>query len=170
MLMSKQCSALVLAMAAMGCGPESHDKADEWMLGTFSTVAVPFSDLNLNAVRHYEFREDGVLVRGGLSDCGEEEITPEEFTWERVGDNVIEVVLPASGSGIDAWRFTVGSDCDVLFDDLRAGQPLGDPSVLYRGAVCLQALGPGCQPGETECNSCESIWCDEPPPECDDSP
>lgn len=35
-----------------------------------------------------------------------------------------------------------------------------------RGAVCTKTLS--CPPGSLECDSYETVYCDEPPPPCDD--
>lgn len=157
----------IVIVAAAACGPDANQNRD-WIVGTFSNTSAGVRGHDL-AVQHYEFDENGTLSITALSGCQENEEQPlHEYKWNRTDENVIEVELPDDGSGIDAWRITPGRECSkVVREELSDGEVVDDPSTLVRGAVCMSDLPP-CPEG-TECDSCETVWCDEAPSDCDDA-
>ena len=138
----------------------------DWIRGTFSTPGVGSMSVGLSGVTHYEFLQDGTLFVGGVQDCADNiEIEPERYTWERKGEDVVEVDLPDDGSGVDAWRFEPSDACEwTLMYSLRDGEPVNDGTSLTRGAVCLRETGP-CAEG-TSCETCETVWCEGESPPC----
>jgi hypothetical protein len=153
---------LALLVLSVGCGPNSPQEST-WMLGTFSTHIVGLSG-HTSAVGHYDFRADGTVIFGGVAQYGDSVIPEEEYTWERRGEEAIEVRFPKTYLGVEAWRIMPGDDCNLRREQLAGGEVVAK-DFLYRGAVCLQKLAP-C-PGGGECPSTMTVWCDEAPPECD---
>jgi len=163
---NNQLGLIVVSLLGIACGPEAKD-ANDWMLGVFSNVVVGDMSLNLSGVTHYEFKDDGRLLIGGVSECGKNiKSDDDEYRWEQTGSDTILVELPESGSGIDAWQIRTLDDCNaVIIEELREGTVI-DGYSLTRGAVCLSDDLPPCEQG-TSCESCKSVWCDEAPPECE---
>lgn len=177
MHLSSRTTLALIALALVACGPEVHDKPD-WMLGTFSDRSVRDASIGVTGVAHYEFLDDGTLLKGGVSECEANiESEPATYAWKRTSEETIVVNLPSTGSGVDAWEFHPGAynaDPDVesdwycnklRWDEVRNGVGVVGTTYLQRGAVCMKALPP-CEEG-TSCASCETIWCDDAPPECE---
>jgi len=161
---SKSCRALLAALVVVGCSSEVEGTSD-WMLGTFSDTNVNDSTAGLASLTRYEFREDGTLALTGVTHCAENRLgTPREYRWRRDGDEQVIVEIPESENAVfQSWVITRGGECNTLqVDQIQDGEPKGGPR-LWRGAVCMQDLPP-CD--GVECPSCETVWCDEPPPAC----
>lgn len=156
-------SLLTLLVAATTCGPDVA-KESTWMLGTFSIVQV--GQLNYLSVPFYDILDDGSFVQGKIVHPGNVREEIGEYRWERRGEDEIEVLFPDAGEGgIEAWRISPGPDCNtVRVDYIQGGKP-GLETLLYRGAVCIEALGTKC-PSGSNCDSTKAVWCDEPPPPC----
>ena len=69
--------------------------------------------------------------------------------------------------GVDEWTLERGDSCNVLEVTKWLNGGVFETSRLNRGDLCLQELPP-CDPPGSQCDRCETIWCDEPPPPCDD--
>jgi len=166
MLLINRCSLVGLLLVATACGPESKDKDDtDWILGVFSNRDVGDSSLGLDGVGRYNFREDGTLSIGGVSECEKNiETVTDEYEWSRESDDLVVVSVPED-SIFEEWRVTPGSDCNsVRVDQIQDGEARVSYG-LTRGAVCMKELPP-CPEG-TSCEDCETVWCDEPPPPCE---
>jgi hypothetical protein len=174
-------SNITLALSLACCGPEptvaaegdgseagtSAGDGDDWMLGTFSS-AFPGLTGHTSGLTKYRVHADHRLERIGVGGCGDNtELAVEEYRWESLADDVIEIELPDNGSGTAAWRVSPGPTCDTLhFETVtRRGQVFG-PDLMQRGEICMSDLPP-CTPDQVECDSCGTYWCDEPWPECD---
>ena len=157
---------LAIFGAVVACGPEGPEKID-LLFGTYSSPTAGISNQNSTTVTHYEIRADGTFVIGGFYGCGASKATMKEYTWVRHGEAAIDVLFPdASEGGIDTWRITRGVDCNQIHvERRREGESVGDRD-YQRGEVCLDVLPP-C-PG-TQCDSCKTVWCDGPPPPCDEA-
>jgi hypothetical protein len=157
-----------LGLAALAsCGPEAHGEPDqpEWLIGTFSTVAPGISDINVNSVGHYEFREDGTLTVAGVSGCRTPApIEPVIKQWE-VDGGVVRVDDPEPGTVFDAWVLRQGETCGVVYVDRVEGEQQKEFTQWARGRVCLRELPP-CPQG-TSCASCQTVLCDGEPVECE---
>ena len=164
MQLIQRCALLALLGVTTVCGPEVAQEST-WMLGTFSSSGVNMR--NLSGIAHYEFREDGTLIFSGIAHYGEVEIEPVEYTWERLGPDLIEVHLPEPYGAVDRWRFSPGKQCDYIRISRYAGENEPSDSSLHRGKVCLGPAGGPC-PSGSNCDSTITVWCDEPPPPCDD--
>jgi hypothetical protein len=164
MFVSTARGVLVLALAAVGCSTEVTESTD-WMLGTFSSRFVGDRPIGLSALGQYHFREDGTLALISITNCGENREEPfQEYKWSRAGNWLVIVDMP-EGDIFDEWRVTPGDNCNsVEVDQVQYGAVNGK-FTLARGAVCLKELPP-CEEGD--CATCETAWCDEPPPPCDE--
>lgn len=164
MLMKKLCCLLFLALAAAGCSPGD---SSPWILGTFSNVRVGVQSHTSEPVTHYEFREDGALVIRVLKSCEPNRGTvDDELQWSTEGDSLV-VAEVTDNTFLEALHFKPGENCNRLQVNMVDN---GTPSVglpLWRGAVCFNKLPP-CPPDAQQCDSCETVWCDEPPPPCTD--
>lgn len=164
--------AIVLAISASvpwlgGCGPERTSVEETWMLGTFSNRAPGLTSQD-SALTHYEVHADFRFLIVDVTGCGENIATVrEEHRWESTADDVIEVDVQDEESVLDAYRVRRGPSCDRVSFEQVFGPEISGPDNFPRGAVCMRDLPP-CGPDEVECDSCETIWCDEPWPECDD--
>lgn len=157
-------SPLALLTVLLACGPETHDK-DAWMVGTFSSRDLGHRSVGVEPVTHYEFRDDGSLVVTAVLTCPSSEETPvDEFEWTSSEDDLIKVELPED-EPLDGWRFAPGSECGLELDRVQDDRVVGTEQ-LTRGAVCLRDLPP-CPEG-SECDACETVWCDDAPPSCGD--
>jgi hypothetical protein len=156
---------LVLALAATGCGSEVTEPND-WMLGAFSSRNVKDRSPGLSALGQYHFREDGTLTLLAITNCAENrEKLMEEYTWSRAGSSLVLVDMP-EGAIHEEWRVTLGETCNTMqVNPIQDGEVDGR-FTLWRGAVCMKELPP-CEEGY-ECETCETAWCDEPPPPCDE--
>ena len=167
MLVINRCSLVVLLLLAAACGPESKDKDDtDWILGVFSNRDVRDDSVGLSSVAHYEFRDDGTLIGTVLRNCAENSEEPLfEYEWTRESDDAVLVELPDEDGVDNTWRMVPGSDCTWLrVESLQDGEFV-DYTGWTRGAVCMKELPP-CPEG-TSCETCETVWCDEPPPPCE---
>jgi hypothetical protein len=165
MLVKKRCGFLLPVLSVLGCGSDVESTSD-WMLGTFSNRSVPDNTVGLTSVVRHEFREDGTLVRTIVRGCGaDRQEVVEQYDWRRDGDALVLVTGVQEGDSFEEWRITPGDACDTLeVERLQDGVVWGS-FTLMRGAVCMSELPP-C--GGVECPSCETVWCDEQPPTCDD--
>jgi hypothetical protein len=134
------------------------------MLGTFSTRGVPHRSVGLTSLGHYIFHEDGTLEEIAITGCEEnQEELLQVYEWSRAGDALVIVDMP-DGDTFEEWLVTLGDTCNTLeVDQIQDGESSGG-FPLTRGAVCMKELPP-CPEG-TSCDSCETVWCDEPPPPC----
>jgi hypothetical protein len=158
---------LALALVAVGCGQvDSPDQPSDWMLGTFSDRNVKDRSVGLSSLGRYVFHDDGTLDVIAIIDCEENEERPlHRYTWSRVGDALVMVDMP-EGDIYESWRVTPGEDCSTLHvEQVQHGDPIEGPTLL-RGEVCMKELPP-CPEG-TSCETCETVWCDDAPPPCDD--
>lgn len=157
---------LGLLLAASACGPEGGEKIDI-LFGTYGSLPVDFSNVNTSTVKNYVINEDGTFVIDGDYQCGAKTVDPKEYRWVRHGEDAIDVLFPDAGEGgIDTWRISRGADCNQIRLEPRVKGEAFDAYPLARGKICLEVLPP-C-PGST-CNSCGTVWCDGPPPPCDDA-
>lgn len=154
-----------LLVATLACGPEAPVDPD-WMLGLYSREYPGQLDHNVNSGRHYEIRSDGTFVVTGTHRCGTVELPRENHTWKRVADDAIEVQFTGSAEERLPWRITPGADCNEILVQQSTETDSYPPSPIVRGAVCVRPEQ-GCTEGEC---FCETYWCDEPPPACDDAP
>ncbi len=158
---------LLLPFLTAACGPETNDndKSDDWLLGVFSNRNVGDSSPGLDGVGRYEFRDDGTLTIGGVSGCEKNIVTvTDEYQWTRKGDDAVVVELPED-SAVEEWRISPGSDCSWVQVEWLQDDEVANTTGWIRGAVCMKELPP-CPEG-TSCETCETIWCDEPPPPCE---
>ncbi len=164
MPVSHSLRALLPTLLLVGCSSEVEGTSD-WMLGTFSNTRVNDQSIGLASLGRYEFRENGTLVLLGITHCAEnrEELV-QEYRWRRDGDSQVIVEVPEPENTVfQTWVVTLGKDCNTLkVDQIQDGESRGG-FTLWRGAVCMQDLPP-CD--GVECPSCETVWCDEPPPAC----
>jgi hypothetical protein len=155
LLLSKSCALLLLALAVVGCDAD-------WVLGTFSTTP---NEVAVVGVDRHEFREDGTLIRTLVTRCGEEQQeVREEYKWQSDGPSLVIVADVREGDSVEDWHIRQGAVCNTIdVERVAGGEPRGT-FTLRRGAVCLYKL----PPCEIECEVCDTKWCDEPPPECED--
>ena len=158
----------LLAMFGMlaACGPEVAEKID-LLFGTYSDPPAGVANQNSSFVVHYMIRPDGKFLIGGYYDCGANKSEPKEYQWVRHDETTIDVLFPDAGEGgVDTWRISRGGDCNqISVQRRREGEDLGI-GFYQRGEVCLEELPP-C-PG-SNCESCKTVWCDGPPPPCDEA-
>jgi len=168
---------LLLMAAIAACGPD--DLAQEipelstWMLGTWSTRAVGYVT-NECGISQLKFQEDGTVLKGGAS-CGARPSFPTELTWERDGEDALIVTLPEDDY-FDGHRITLGShpltletDCKSLaIVDILNGK-IEEATLRWyvRGSVCMNVLSGPCPEGQGSCEGYATVWCDEPPPPCE---
>jgi hypothetical protein len=166
LLKTTSCVPLALVAALLSaCGPQARDDGD-WMLGTFSDPGPGLRSAGPIGLRHYEFHDDGTLSVIGVTECGDNnEELRFEAEWVQQGQDEIVVELPEEDA-IDAWLITPAPECgSVQVEWLQEGA-VENTTSWTRGIVCTREL-PACAEG-TSCESCETVWCDEPPPPCDD--
>ena len=166
MHLSSRTTLALIALALVACGPEVHDKPD-WMLGTFSDPGPGNRSLGLDAITHYEFRDDGEFVVGGVHDCATNaKLDERQLVWVREGNDVVRVDHPEPGQDVESWRISNQEKCaSVTVERIRGDGVVLDTGTWYRGEVCLHRLPP-CPVG-TECDGCESVWCEGESPECE---
>jgi hypothetical protein len=161
---------LLLGLALSACGPSVHNKPEQpdWMLGVFSTPGPGDRTVGLNAIAHYAFGDDGVLAVGGVYDCATNtEQEEQELPWVLESDDVVRIDDPQPGLDVAAWRVSRADTCEyVTVERVLSDGLVTDFGTWYRGAVCLEKLPP-CPIG-TECDGCESVWCDGAPPDCEE--
>jgi len=164
MQLIKHRSLIVLLFMSAACNPEVAEESD-WMLGTFSNVGAGYRS-NSCGVGRYEILEDGTFIDGGV-DCDNDPVEPKRLTWERLDENTIEIALPSGD--FEAMRIRLGKHCNVIeIVSVRDGVALADFALEYvRGAVCHERTGP-CEPEGSQCEGYITVWCDEPPPPCED--
>jgi hypothetical protein len=174
-----------LATSAMltACCP-SVDRAPagptdpDWMLDTFTHGLPGSTYLSYSlSVSNYEFREDATGARITIATCGAT-VYGDEFVWERrEGDTIAIVAGPATDSmfspDTDEWRLTPAKSC--FSDDLEAisveavrDGAVFEERVFVRGAICLAPYEDPTCPEGYECNDCQTVWC-EPPPPCEEA-
>ncbi|HRI10539.1 MAG TPA: hypothetical protein PKW35_22115 [Nannocystaceae bacterium] len=168
-LMQRDLRRLLLALVATipGCGPDEAAQQTEstWMLGIWSSESVGWLTNNCG-VSMFDIRKDGTFFDGGYV-CGTE-FEPKfdtEYVWEHDGEDVI-VVRPIGSNPADGWRITRGDDCETIVVAQIVGDTIFSPGLMYRGAVCMKDRGPCMDMGE--CEAYETVWCDGPPPPCDE--
>lgn len=156
-------SSLALFLTIVACGPQDAGNVDA-LFGTYSEIPAGISNQNTSISRNYVIQEDGTFLIQGYKNCGADELQPEEYQWVRHGDDAIEVLFPDADEGaIESWRITRGADCNqIVVEWYQGGKPVKKLAVT-RGEVCVEPTPP-C-PGST-CESCRTVWCDEPPPAC----
>jgi len=148
------------------CGPEGAEKID-LLFGTYSDSPAGVSSQNSSFIVHYVISPDGKFLIGGYYNCGANKSEPKEYQWVRHDETTINVLFPDAGEGgVDTWRISRGDDCNQIRVELRReGETVGEAR-YPRGEVCLEVLPP-C-PG-TQCDACGTVWCDGPPPPCDEA-
>ena len=77
----------------------------------------------------------------------------EEFVFDVFGIEEIVFTSDECTSGLES----------IKVEDVRDGEAQ-QPSFLVRGDACLQQVA--CPDG-TQCDDCNTVWCDDPPPPCD---
>jgi len=166
MQLIKHRSLIVLLFMSAACNPEVAEESD-WMLGTFSNVGAGYRS-NSCGVGRYEILEDGTFIDGGV-DCDNNPVELQRLTWERLDADTIEIALPSGD--IEAMRIRLGRDCNLIeILRVRDGVVLENlPYEYVRGAVCQGRTLP-CQPEGSQCESYITVWCDEPPPPCEEAP
>jgi hypothetical protein len=157
-LLSKSCRLLLLALTVAGCDAD-------WVLGPFSNRYVPSHEVGLASVARYEFREDGTLIRTVVTGCGDKkQEVREEYKWRSDGPSLVIVADVREGDSLEDWHIRQGEACNTIDVERVAGGAVTGTLTLKRGAVCLYEL----PPCDINCEACETGWCDEPPPECED--
>ncbi len=155
--------AMAGARAVVACGPAAG--TSDWMLGTFSDTKIKQEAYGLG---HDEFHEDGRLVLINVTRCGEnvrEQVL--EYEWRRDGDSHVIVELNGPEGGVDQWLISAGETCETLkVEEVVDGEAFFG-FTLWRGAVCMELLPP-CTPEQVERPGCKTVWCDGPPPECEE--
>jgi hypothetical protein len=156
----------MLALAVSGCSKVDVERSG-WVLGTFSDTPANYSSLALLGVTQYEFREDGTLALSAVGCGGAPKELIREYQWRTDGDLRVIVEIPAPENTVfQEWVVTQGEECNTLqIDQIQDGRSISGP-LLWRGAVCMSKLPP-CEAGH-ECASCTTVWCDEPPPDCEE--
>ncbi|MBZ5714662.1 hypothetical protein [Nannocystis pusilla] len=145
-----------------------------WMLGVWSDEAVNI-DTNDCSVTHLKIDADGKAYRGGFR-CGSTAPTYDEaYVWEPDGEDAI-VMRAEDDANASAWRIPLGTnmltqrqECDLLVTvPIVDGELSDNPRVTYvRGAVCTRAYT-SCPGGAGNCDAYKTVWCEEPPPPCED--
>jgi hypothetical protein len=176
---------LVMSMVGMlvvglgflaGCGPvlgDGEDEADDpdetWMLGVFDRRAV-----GDDAVYSVEFTPNGQAIWREISGCGRHEMT-HDYTWSLLNSEELEVALIEDGSPYAVVR-QVGCDDGIqklVWETRQESPPVTFEQFLWRGERCLEERpyhpdDPD-EPGEVlPGDVCEIVWCDEPPPPCEE--
>lgn len=166
--MSTFVAALLAGSSTLACGPEAVEHGD-WMLGTFSLTGA--EHVVTGSTTRYVIHEDQVLELVDIHGCGanREELV-DEYPWKHNEGDSIDVYEPGGGRydfmGVQAWRLRETDDCNRLeVEEIRDGRVVGELP-FFRGAICMEDLPP-CEPGR-ECDSCKTVWCDEPPAPCDE--
>ncbi len=157
MLLSKSWRLLLLALPlnVVGCNAD-------WALGTFSSTP---NAVGVVAVDRHDFREDGTLIRTLVTRCGEEQQeVREEYKWRSDGPSLVIVADVREGDTFEDWHVRQGEVCNTIDVERVSGGQVRGTFTLRRGAVCLYEL----PPCDINCEACETGWCDEPPPECED--
>jgi len=160
--------ALLASFVFFACGPEAPHV--NRLIGTYSSRGAVYST-NDSSVVHYEILDDGrfTIVSVG-ADAGEQcnnvRGTATEYSWKPYGEDEIEVSFPDRAmGGVEAWRISRGGACSMRVRLVQEGKVSTNFQEYTRGAVCLAV--PTCLPGPA-CSGCNLVWCDEPPPPCDD--
>jgi hypothetical protein len=168
---------LWLSLLSMsGCGPRAGDRTD-WMMDTFSEFpdgagqAFTFTGLS-----KLTFERDGVGERTRIGECGRD-VSETPFSWERREDGAIAIV-PESGedyvfdSSDEEWRLFPADRCRSLqgLEEINL-QEIHDGEValerkFYRGDLCLEHVECSDTEGDSQCDSCRTVWCDEAPAPC----
>lgn len=168
---SRSSWATLLLVCALACGPESRDSSG-WMYDTFSSnqehigQTYPFTA----GLYKYTFSTDGEGTRSVLNSCGDS--TEESvFSWKSLGDDVVEVANAAwlaDGGSVSVTRVDVCSPNG--WEQIDIVENVGNVEVsrqrMTRGDVCFEKLDCGGEPGNSQCDNCRTIWCDEPAPSC----
>jgi hypothetical protein len=154
LLLSKAFLFVLLALAVAGC--------DDWMLGTYSSTP---NEVGVMGVDRYEFRGDGTLIRTAVMGCGEKQReVREEYKWRAEGPSLMIVADIREGDSVEDWHIRRGEACNTIEVERVVGEKVQGTFSLRLGAVCMYEL----PPCEINCEACDTKWCDEPPPECED--
>lgn len=168
MHLNKRTGSIILSVSiTASCGPDTPAEST-WMLGTFSERPVGYVQGDWG-VSQIEILADGAFLLGGVG-VDNTPLESQEYAWERGTDESIEVSFPNAGEGgIEAWRITPGERCnEILIQDIQMGEPVGAPFTYVRGAVCVNDLGTCPGPAGSQCEQFKTVWCDDPPPPCED--
>lgn len=169
--LSRPLWAALLLTSAAACGPESRDSS-EWMYHTFSSnqehigQTYPFTA----GLYKFSFSVDGEGTRTVLNSCGD---SPEKsaFSWESLDDDVVviaEGAWLADGGSISVTRV---DDCSpngweqIEMVEMAAGVEVSRLR-MTRGDVCFEQFDCGIEPGNSQCDNCRTVWCDEPAASC----
>ncbi len=146
----------MLALSLAGCD------SGGWFLGTFSHVP---NRVGLVSLVRYEFRDDGTLIRTEVRGCREDQQeVREEYEWRSAGPTLVIVSDVRDGDRLEDWHIRRGHVCNAIEVERVSGDEVTGSFTLSRGALCLYEL----PPCEINCEACDTGWCDEPPPACDE--
>jgi hypothetical protein len=155
------------ALGGLGaCGPKTDDVS--WAVGEYSGASEEgFSTLSVDRL---DIHDDGTLRFFSVGQCwvAESENHVREYLWEPEREAVIRVYHPDGEQveGRDELRISPGSECSSIdIARIRNGEVTSTQS-MYRGALCLIPPSETCSDGP-QCDSCETVWCSEPPPACE---
>ena len=175
-------SVLLLFAVLFGCGPEignaesgaasgDSGESDEgedptWMLGVFTESGWSVGG-ETTTVINVEFLPDGEMVRRtvtGCRDVSRKERT-DTFRWTLLESGEIEVEYFDGEETSYSTVRRVGCDREVdalEWETYRESPPTTFTTTLWRGEMCLEH-DKNAQHGDP---TCETVWCDEPPPPC----
>jgi hypothetical protein len=157
---------IALGVGPSACGAGPIDLPDpppdpSWAVGTFSDVSFE-GDVTLGLSR-LVILDDGRARMDEVHSCGGlgAVVEGKELEWEVENDDAIII---HGLIGFERVRVT-RIDCNTIKLDKVGGSP-NSLSTLYRGEMCLAKVAGDCPEG-SECDSCETAWCDgSPPPAC----
>lgn len=181
---AKGCWSALLASVLLGCGPTKgtqddgadgtsvgDEPAPTWMIGVFSRSAAnqgPLVGDNVASVYLVEFTDDGSVIRRDVTGCGQYESTFAS-RWTLTSPDEIQV----ESDDDDRFSIVRTAGCHSGLQQLLWEYPSGLEEPLWRGEKCLESIFNPQDPDEEEGevlpgDTCRTVWCDEPPPPCEE--
>ena len=149
-----------VAALAVSChaGPITTPPDTSWVAGEYSSTNLE-GDPVLDVLR-LSLSEDGEALLYSVYGCGPTGTTTEAqaYAWALEDDEVI--IFDLLGNDVLVTQV----DCNTIeLIRIDSGLSFG---VWSRGRMCLEKIPYGC-PNGTQCDECQTVWCEAPPPMCE---
>jgi len=171
-------SFLVSSLGLAACGPRTTGDEADWMLGTFSEFGEGAERVyTFSGLDKLTFEREGVGTYTSLGACGRD-VSETAFSWEQREDGAIAIVPEPGEDHVfttqeDEWRLAPTGRCnplgfeEITLQEVRDGRITQERSI-YRGDLCLERFECSESSGDSQCDDCQTVWCDDVPPPCGD--